>query len=141
MERRKIQLIAIFTFLFFSISFAGECSKYFLTKDYSFFIDAVKSYKTQLGISIQQLDQINSIIDQYEPQIKERKDKITEIEDKINEILINGGSSEKLKQLIIQLARLKTENTVLQIREIREIQNILTDEQYRTLLKILFNID
>ena len=101
----------------------------------------MREYKTQLGISIEQLDKINSVIEKYQPQIEERKDEIIDVEDKINELLINGGSSEKLKQLIIQLARLKTENTVLQIREIREIQNILTDEQYRTLLKILFNID
>jgi len=141
LERRKIQLITLFLTVLVSFSFSKDCSRYFLTKNYSFFIDAVREYKTQLGISIEQLDKINSVIEKYQPQIEERKDEIIDVEDKINELLINGGSSEKLKQLIIQLARLKTENTVLQIREIREIQNILTDEQYRTLLKILFNID
>ena len=47
------------------------------------------------------------------------------------------GKSEEIKQIILKLAQLKAENLVLKIKEIREVQNSLTEDQYKKVLSLI----
>ncbi len=130
---RKMFFLALFIF---SFSFAEECSKYFLTKDYP--LDKlILNNKDYLEITIEQEEAIQAAKDEFEPRIKERSKQIEELEKEYEKLVLEGGSSQKIKEIIIKLAQLKAENSVLRIKEIRAIQNSLTKTQYQKLLQLL----
>ncbi len=138
MERRKILFIIIsfFAFIQISVSQENKCEKYFLSS-YPDIVKAILDNKDSLNLSISQNETIENAISNYEPMINERKKKIDELEKKLNDLILNGGDSSEIKSIIIKLAQLKAENTVLKIKEIREIQNSLTKSQYEKLLNYI----
>jgi Spy/CpxP family protein refolding chaperone len=126
----------IFILTVFSFSFAQECSKYFLTKDFPLdkFIENNKEY---LDITMEQEEAIQAVKAEYEPKIEERKNQIEALEKEYEKLVLKGGNSQRLKEILVKLAQLKAENSVLRIKEIRAIQNSLTKEQYQKLLQLL----
>ena len=138
MERRKILLIGIFLFFLSKFSFAGDEStyKYFLAS-YPDIIKVILDNKDQLDLSVTQNEAIEAAISQYEPMINERKKQIDQLEKELQDLILNGGDSAKIKSVILKLAQLKSENLVLKIKEIREIQNNLTESQYKKILYYL----
>jgi len=138
MERRKILGLILFFLLFVNFSFSEEntCDKYFLTK-YPNIIKVILDNKDSLELTQQQLEAIEASISNYEPMILERKKQIDELEAKLDRLILNGGESEKIKETILKLAQLKAENIVLKIKEIREVQNNLTESQYKKVLSLM----
>ncbi|RUM50316.1 MAG: hypothetical protein DSY47_02015 [Hydrogenothermus sp.] len=120
----------------FSFSFSQECSKYFLTKDYP--LDKlIESNKEYLEITVEQEEAIQAAKDEYQPKINERKKQIDDLQKEYEKLVLEGGSSQRIKEILVKLAQLKAENSVLRIKEIRAIQNSLTKKQYQKLLQLL----
>ncbi|EDP74024.1 hypothetical protein [Hydrogenivirga sp. 128-5-R1-1] len=138
MERRKIFLIGLILFFLMKGSFAGEKNfdKYFLSS-YPDIIKVILDNKDQLNLSTTQNEAIEAAISQYEPMINERKKQIDQLEKDLQDLILHGGESSKIKSIILKLAQLKSENLVLKIKEIREIQNNLTESQYKKILSYL----
>jgi len=120
----------------FSFSFSQECSKYFLTKDYPL-DELIKNNKEYLEITIEQEEAIQAAKDEYQPKINERKNQIDDLQKEYEKLVLEGGNSQRIKEILVKLAQLKAENSVLKIKEIRAIQNSLTKEQYQKLLQLL----
>jgi len=120
----------------FSFSFSQECSKYFLTKDYPL-DELIKNNKEYLEITIEQEEAIQAAKDEYQPKINERKKQIDDLQKEYEKLVLEGGNSQRIKEILVKLAQLKAENSVLKIKEIRAIQNSLTKEQYQKLLQLL----
>lgn len=138
MERRKIlSLILIFTFFFSSIKAqeSKSCDSYLAS--YPDIIKVVLDNKDNLDLSQEQMESIESAISTYEPMILERKKQINQLQEKLNKLILEGGKSEDIKQIILKLAQLKAENLVLKIKEIREVQNSLTESQYQKILSLI----
>ncbi|RMA93333.1 hypothetical protein [Hydrogenothermus marinus] len=138
MERRKIlSLILIFTFFFSSIKAQENknCDSYLAS--YPDIIKVVLDNKDNLDLSQEQMESIESAISTYEPMILERKKQINQLQEKLNKLILEGGKSEDIKQIILKLAQLKAENLVLKIKEIREVQNSLTESQYKKILSLI----
>lgn len=130
---RKFLLSVLFIF---SFSFSQECSKYFLTKDYP--LDKlIENNKEYLEISVEQEEAIQAAKDEYQPKINERKKQIDDLQKEYEKLVLEGGSSQRIKEILVKLAQLKAENSVLRIKEIRAIQNSLTKKQYQKLLQLL----
>ena len=145
MEGRKIlnffkgdalKKVLIALLLTFSFSFAKDCSKYFLTKDYPLF-EIVQSNKEYLELTMEQEEAILAAKEEFDPKISLRKEEIDKLEEELNKLILKGGSSSRIKEIIIKLAQLKAENEVLKIKQIRAIQNSLTESQYKRLLELL----
>ena len=138
MERRKILLVSLFLFFLTKFSLAGgeNTYKYFLAS-YPDIIKVILDNKDQLDLSLTQNEAIEAAISQYEPMINERKKQIDQLEKELQDLILNGGDSAKIKSIILKLAQLKSENLVLKIKEIREIQNNLTESQYKKILYYL----
>ena len=120
----------------FSFSFSQECSKYFLTKDYPL-DELIKNNKEYLEITIEQEEAIQAAKDEYQPKMNERKKQIDDLQKEYEKLVLEGGNSQRIKGILVKLAQLKAENSVLKIKEIRAIQNSLTKEQYQKLLQLL----
>ncbi len=138
MERRKIFFIIFSLIFLFKLSFAQDtsCNKYFLAS-YPDVIKVILDNKDQLNLSTTQNEAIEAAISQYEPMINERKKQIDDLENQLKDLILHGGDSAKIKSIILKLAQLKSENLVLKIKEIREIQNNLTESQYKKILSYL----
>lgn len=130
---RKFFLLILFIF---SFSSSQECSKYFLTEDYPLY-ELVENNKEYLEITIEQEEAIQAAKDEYQPKINERKKQIDDLQKEYKKLVLDGGNSQRIKEILVKLAQLKAENSVLKIKEVRAIQNSLTKEQYQKLLQLL----
>jgi len=105
---------------------------YFLVKRLNF-LPALKKYKNQLGLTDEQLRAINSFYSKYYSKMVELAKSIREKESQLNQLILNGGDGEKIRDLIVEIAKEKAELTVYNIKEVRTIQNALTKEQFEKL--------
>jgi len=131
-----VRLAVFLIFLLVSLSFGQDCSKYLLTKEVPI-LKTLEENKQYLGLEKEQEEKILSIKDEYEPKISVRQEEIDLMEEEILKLTLEKGDAQKIKELIIKLAQLKAENTALKIKQIREIQKVLTESQYQKLLKLL----
>jgi hypothetical protein len=136
MERRKILFVILFIVFTIFNAHAENYDKYFLSS-YPDIVKVILVNKDNLNLTSDQNDAIESAISQYEPMINERKKQIDDLENQLQDLILHGGDSSKIKMIILKLAQLKSENLVLKIKEIREIQNSLTEDQYKKILSYI----
>jgi len=110
--------------------------RYFLVKRINF-IPALKKYKDELGLTEEQLKAINLFYSKYYNKMVELARSIKEKEEELLSLVFNGGDAEKLRNLIVEIAKKKAELTVYNIKEVRTIQNALTKEQFEKLKNLL----
>ncbi|WP_457635385.1 Spy/CpxP family protein refolding chaperone [Persephonella sp.] len=104
----------------------------FLTKRFNF-LPALKKYKSQLGLTEEQIKILNDFYSKYYKKMEELARSIQEKEKQLNSLVIDGGDPKKIKDLIVEIAKEKAELTVYNIKEIRTIQSALTKEQFEKL--------
>ncbi|SNZ02777.1 LTXXQ motif family protein [Persephonella hydrogeniphila] len=104
----------------------------FLIKRFNF-LPVLKKHKNELGLTDEQLKIINSFYSKYYKKMEELAKSIQEKEKQLSDLVINGGDSKKIKDLIIEIAKEKAELTVYNIKEVRTIQSALTKEQFEKL--------
>ncbi|WP_457638583.1 Spy/CpxP family protein refolding chaperone [Persephonella sp.] len=104
----------------------------FLVKRYNF-LPVLKKYRNELGLTEEQLQAVNTFYSKYYPKMEELARSIQEKEKELNDLVINGGDSKRIRDLIVEIAKEKAELTVYNIKEVRTIQNALTKEQFEKL--------
>ncbi|WP_457624968.1 Spy/CpxP family protein refolding chaperone [Persephonella sp.] len=104
----------------------------FLIKRFNF-LPALKKHKNELGLTDEQLKIINSFYSKYYRKMEELAKSIQDKEKQLSDLILNGGDSKKIKDLIVEIAKEKAELTVYNIKEVRTIQNALTKEQFEKL--------
>ncbi|NPA13514.1 MAG: hypothetical protein GXO45_05975 [Aquificae bacterium] len=105
---------------------------YFLIKRINF-LPALKKHKDELGLTQEQIRQINQFYSMYYPKMLYLAKDIQEKENQLIDLIINGGDPKKIRNLIVEIAEKKAELTVYNIKEVRAIQNALTKEQFEKL--------
>ncbi len=110
--------------------------RYFLTKRI-FLYPLILSHKEDLGVTEEQMFNINRFYVENLPKMIEKADKVKELEAELYDLTLHGGNPKSIKEKIINIAKLKAELTALNIKEIRTVQNILTTDQYENLLEYL----
>jgi len=104
----------------------------FLTKRFNF-LPVLKKYKSQLGLTEEQIKILNDFYSKYYKKMEELAKSIQEKEKQLNSLVLNGGDPKKIKDLIVEIAKEKAELTVYNIKEVRTIQSALTKEQFEKL--------
>ncbi len=106
---------------------------FFLTKRI-FLYPALIEHMEDIGINIEQLEEIRDFYRKNLPLMLDKAKKAQEIENELHDLVLHGGEAKRIKELIIELAKIKAELTVYNVKEVRTIQNILTTDQYEILL-------
>ncbi len=109
--------------------------KYFLVKRFNF-LPVIRDYRDELGLTDEQLKIINQFYKKYYKKMVDIAKKIQEKEKKLESLVLNGGSPEKIKKLVVDIAKLKAELTVYNIKEVRTLQSAMTKEQFKKLLDL-----
>ena len=109
--------------------------KYFLIKRFNF-LPVIRDYRDELGLTDEQLKIINQFYKKYYKKMVDIAKKIQEEEKKLENMILNGGSPEKIKKLVVDIAKLKAELTVYNIKEVRTLQSAMTKEQFKKLLDL-----
>ncbi len=137
---RKLVLI-FFGICFFTFSKAEDnnyqwMNKYFLT-------DRIMPYdyeilkKIDLELSQKQYELIKAEYNKYFPIMLGKARILKDKEEQLKNMIYNSNDNEKIKILIIDIAKLKTELTVLDINLFKSVQSILNKKQNEKLIKYL----
>ncbi len=110
--------------------------QYFLIKRISLYPVLIKHIE-ELDISPQQLETIKNFYRENFNTMIEKARKVKEYQDELYDLMLHGGETKKIKELIVEIAKLKAELTAYNVKEIRTIQNTLTTDQYETLLEYM----
>ncbi len=108
----------------------------FLTKRFNF-LPVLQENAATLGLTEEQKNIINSFYSKYYSEMVKLAKSIQEKEKQLQDLVINGGDSKKIKELIIEIAKEKAELTVYNIKEVRTIQSALTKEQFEKLKNLV----
>ncbi len=107
--------------------------KYFLIERINLLL-VLKSHAKDLGITLEQMEQIKSFYDEYHPEMVKKAKLASKNEDELKILILRGGNPKRIKELVVDIAKLKAELTIYNIKMVRVIQNTLTKEQYERLL-------
>ncbi len=107
--------------------------KYFLIERINLLL-VLKSHAKDLGITLEQMEQIKSFYDEYHPEMVKKAKLAGKNEDELKTLILRGGNPKRIKELVVDIAKLKAELTIYNIKMVRVIQNTLTREQYERLL-------
>jgi hypothetical protein len=107
--------------------------KYFLIDRINLLL-ILKSHAKDLGITLEQMEQIKSFYDEYHPEMVKKAKLASKNEEELKTLILRGGNPKRIKELVVDIAKLKAELTIYNIKMVRVIQNTLTREQYERLL-------
>ncbi|WP_457641851.1 hypothetical protein [Persephonella sp.] len=113
-------------------------NKYFLVERYNF-LPVLREKAEELGITIEQMEEIKKFYREYYDLMVEKAKEIKEKEEELKKLVLKGGEAKKIKQLIVDIAKLKAELTIYNIKEVRAIQNALTANQWKKILEMARN--
>ncbi|MEJ5172875.1 MAG: hypothetical protein WHT47_04105 [Hydrogenothermaceae bacterium] len=139
--------IALFLLIIFSgFTFGKEKSTYILaqtnpkTEDYSwmekyYLVDSFNVYdiimlkKAELELTEKQINDINSEYNKIFPIMLGKARIVKDKEEELINLVIKTNDSQRIKDLLIDIAKLKTELSVLDINLFKTIQSILNKKQ------------
>ncbi|MEZ0323368.1 MAG: hypothetical protein ABWJ98_03545 [Hydrogenothermaceae bacterium] len=110
--------------------------KYYLVESFNVY-DIVILKKTELELTEKQINDINSEYNKIFPIMLGKARIVRDKEEEIKNLVIKTNDSQKIKDLLIEIAKLKTELSVLDINLFKTIQSILNKKQNEKLNNFL----
>ena len=110
--------------------------KYFLVEPFNIY-NIVMMQKTDLELTQKQIDAIKSEYDKYFPIMLGKARILKDKEEELRKLVYGNSDPEKVKNLIVEIAKLKSEMTVLDINLFKAVQSILNKKQNEKLIKYL----
>jgi hypothetical protein len=110
--------------------------KYYLVEPFNIY-NIVILQKTDLELTQKQIDAIKSEYDKYFPIMLGKARILKDKEEELKKLVYGNSDPEKVKNLIIEIAKLKSEMTVLDINLFKSVQSILNKKQNEKLIKYL----
>ncbi|WP_051524411.1 Spy/CpxP family protein refolding chaperone [Sulfurihydrogenibium subterraneum] len=110
--------------------------KYFLIEPFNIY-NIVMMQKTDLELTQKQIDAIKSEYDKYFPIMLGKSRILKDKEEELKKLVYGNSDPEKVKNLIVEIAKLKSEMTVLDINLFKAVQSILNKKQNEKLIKYL----
>lgn len=111
-------------------------NSFFLSKRI-FLYPILKAHAEDIGITLDQISVIQNFYKENLPVMVQKAKQIKSYEDELHDLVLHGGEAKRIKELIVEIAKLKAELTAYNVKEVRTIQNTLTTDQYETLLEYL----
>ncbi len=139
-----MRLIAGFIFtLFLTLNSIAQPKEDYSWMDKYYLVDPFNIYnivilqKTDLELTQKQIDAIKSEYDKYFPIMLGKARILKDKEEELKKLVYGNSDPEKVKNLIIEIAKLKSEMTVLDINLFKSVQSILNKKQNEKLIKYL----
>ncbi|WP_457621947.1 hypothetical protein [Persephonella sp.] len=110
-------------------------NRYFLVERFNF-LPIIRDRAEEIGITIEQMEEIKKFYKEFYDLMVEKANEIKEKEDELKKLVLEGGEAKRIKQLIVDIAKLKAELTIYNIKEVRAIQNALTENQWKKVLEL-----
>ncbi|MFN4307186.1 Spy/CpxP family protein refolding chaperone [Sulfurihydrogenibium azorense] len=137
-----MRFVLVLVLLFFLNVFAQPkddyswMDKYFLVEPFNIY-NIVMMQKTDLELTQKQIDAIKSEYDKYFPIMLGKARILKDKEEELRKLVYGNSDPEKVKNLIVEIAKLKSEMTVLDINLFKAVQSILNKKQNEKLIKYL----
>ncbi|WP_457623435.1 hypothetical protein [Persephonella sp.] len=109
--------------------------KYFLIERFKF-LPVIREKTEEIGITIEQMEEIKRFYRDYYDLMVQKANEIKTKEEELKKLVLEGGEAKKIKQLIVDIAKLKAELTIYNIKEVRAIQNALSESQWKKVLEL-----
>ena len=107
-------------------------NKYFLV-DRIFLMPFVIKYSDDLGIDKVQMEKIKRFIKENEREVQRNIRILEYLDRKAKMMILNGEDEKKLKEVLSDIAYVKTELTLMNARSVRFLKNVLTPDQFQKL--------
>ncbi|MFN3788086.1 MAG: hypothetical protein ACK4SW_06770 [Sulfurihydrogenibium azorense] len=137
-----MRFVLVLVLLFFLNAFSQPkddyswMDKYFLVEPFNIY-NIVMMQKTDLEFTQKQIDAIKSEYDKYFPIMLGKARILKDKEEELRKLVYGNSDPEKVKNLIVEIAKLKSEMTVLDINLFKAVQSILNKKQNEKLIKYL----
>lgn len=99
--------------------------------------DVVMLKKGELELTEKQINDINSEYNKIFPIMLGKARIVKDKEEELKNLIVKTNDSQRIKDLLIEIAKLKTELTVLDINLLKSIQSILNKKQNEKLTSYL----
>jgi hypothetical protein len=107
-------------------------NRYFLV-DRIFLMPFVIKYSEDLGLDEDQMRRIKEFIRESEREVRRNIRILEYLDRKARLMILNGEDEEKLKEVLSDIAYVKTELTLMNARSVRFLKSILTPDQFQRL--------
>ncbi len=107
-------------------------NKYFLV-DRIFLMPFVIKYSDDLGIDKVQMEKIKRFIKENEREVQRNIRILEYLDRKAKMMILNGEDEKKLKEVLSDIAYVKTELTLMNARSVRFLKSVLTPDQFQKL--------
>ena len=97
----------------------------------------VFKYAAQLGLDQQQINTLKEFVKEHEKKVSQNVQLIEYLDRKAKILILNGGKEEELRQVLSDIAYLKTELSLMNAESVRFIKKTLTKDQFEKLKDII----
>jgi hypothetical protein len=97
----------------------------------------VFKYADQLGVEEDQLNKLKRFVKDHEREVSQNIQLLNYLDRKAKMMILNGSEEKELRQVLADIAYLKTELTLMNAKSVRVIKEILTPEQFEKLKDIM----
>jgi len=97
----------------------------------------VFKYADQLGLDDEQLNKLREYVKDHERKVSHNVQLIEYLDRKAKILILNGGKEEELRQVLSDIAYLKTELSLMNAESVRFIKKTLTEDQFKKLKDII----
>ncbi len=132
-EEKEEQNIDIFSATGFKLEDDSWMDRYFLVPRINL-LSVLKEHASEIGITLEQLEEIRSFYEEFHPEMVKKAKEVEQMEKELKELVLNSGSPKRIKELVINIAKLKAELTVYNIKMVKVIKDALSEEQFKKLI-------
>lgn len=131
-------LIALCLTASITTAFADEssyCGEFLVERIY--LMPFVFKYADAIGLDEEQKEKLKEFVRKNEKEIKKNRDLLKYLNKKAKMMIIEGAKEEELKEVLGDIAYIKTELSLMNARSVRYIKTILTEDQFNRLKDII----
>jgi len=132
-EEETEENVDLFEAVGFKIEDDSWMDKYFLVPRINL-LPVLKAHASEIGITLEQIEEIRSFYEEFYPEMEKKAKEVETLQKELKQLVLGKGSPQKIKELVINIARLKAELTVYDIKLVKVIKDALTEEQFKKLL-------
>ena len=132
-EENQEEKVDLFEAAGFKIEDDTWMNRYFLVPRINL-LPILKAHASDIGITLEQIEEIRSFYEEFHPEMVKKAKEVEKLEKELKELVLGEGNPKRIKELVINIAKLKAELTVYDIKLVKVIKDALTEEQFKKLL-------
>ena len=97
----------------------------------------VFKYADTIGLDEEQKEKLKEFVRENEKEIKKNRELLKYLSRKAKLMIIQGAKEERLKEVLGDVAYIKTELSLMNAKSVRFIKSVLTEDQFNRLKDII----